>query len=145
MEKEIEDEDLCQILSGKEDSMITIFKIIRAVCKYTNEIFNTSKVASTILGLGNKEDSEEDHQIIQTHLNDHQKKSNKIKSTPYPSRKDVNQESTSGLYSRLSNIETSRCTIKITDKDSSATEKPPKYTEKDYLKLSIDKHPNKYV
>ena len=52
IEREIKDEDLCQILSGKGDSILTIFNFIRALCNYTNDILNNDGVASTILWVG---------------------------------------------------------------------------------------------
>lgn len=67
--RETENEELCQILSGKEDSFLTIFKITRALCNYTNDILDDNKIASKILGLGYKEDIEENRQMIQTLLN----------------------------------------------------------------------------
>ena len=86
-------------------------------CK--NNIFNGSDVTSKILGLGYKEDIEEDHQIIQILLKNSKVKSNKIRKTPYPSIKDGNQdrESASGLYPKIPSMDTSRSTAKLNDKD----------------------------
>ena len=89
--RETENEELCQILSGKEDSFLTILKITRALCNYTNDILDDNKIASKILGLGYKEDIEENRQMIQTLLNVNQKKSDIIRGTPYPSKENVNQ------------------------------------------------------
>ena len=63
--KEIENDELGNILQEKEDSKLTIFRIIRAICSHVNDKMKDGGGSSKILGEGYKENSEEDNQVMQ--------------------------------------------------------------------------------
>ena len=89
--KEFENEELSNILQEKEDSNLTMFRIIRAIYNHVNNKMKNDGESFKILGKGYKENPEEDDQVIQTLLNESQRKPKKFIGTPYPTEAETSR------------------------------------------------------